>query len=291
MQKLNEVWAERRRAYSYLRPPNPTPPRLRFARRFTAAGQSSNQSRNNGAPHATIVPYSHVHRKSRNIARNTRGEKPTGGLRAGSRHTDLHRLAWASFLSFFPFFFVMRGAPISAGQAAGPRPTRPRPPDHHPPQRLVSRHVRSCHVPPPPSSPRRPIPRVPCCARAGCFHFKKLTPLNAAAHHDLLTDPQTPTAGSKHPRDRVSANRRSVKAAWGTGGETYPVHEPALDSGGSRNFLERPSSAQGRRRRGLLGRFRAAEEQNRGSFTIKTENGRSALSNFTSKVWVFFLPH
>jgi hypothetical protein len=192
------------------------------------------------------------------VQRNTRGEKPTGGRRGGSRHTDLHRLAWASFLSFFPFFFVMRGAPISAGQAAGPRPTPTRPPPA-PTASFQTREIvpRTC-TSTPPSSPRRPIPRVPCCARAGCFHFKKLTPLNPAAHHDLLTDPRTPTAGFKHSRSRISANRRSVKAAWGTGGETYPVHEPALDSGGSRNFLERPS-AQGEA--GLLGRFRAAEKQ------------------------------
>lgn len=100
-------------------PPNPTPPRLRFARRFTAAS-----ARVATSPEITV----HRMQWDRLSQRNTRGEKPTGGRRGGSRHTDLHRLAWASFLSFFPFFFVMRGAPISAGQAAGPRPTPTRPP-------------------------------------------------------------------------------------------------------------------------------------------------------------------
>lgn len=166
-----------------------------------------------------------------------------GGEPARDTPTSTDSRGRRFFLSFLFFLLcvALQSPPVK------PPGHVPRPPDHHPPQRLVSRHVRSCHVPPPPSSPRRPIPRVPRCARAGCFHFKKLTPLNPAAHHDLLTDPRTPTAGSKHPRSRISANRRSVKAAWGAGGETYPVHEPALDSGGSRNFLERPSSAQGRR--------------------------------------------
>lgn len=129
-------------------PPNPTPPRLRFARRFTAAS-----ARVATSPEITV----HRMQWDRLSQRNTRGEKPTGGRRGGSRHTDLHRLAWASFLSFFPFFLLcvaLQSPPVK------PPGHVPRPPDHHPPQRLVSRHVRSCHVPVPPP-PQLPSPSDP----------------------------------------------------------------------------------------------------------------------------------
>lgn len=99
----------------------------------------------------------------RREARDTHGEKRAGGR----RQTDLHRLARVGVVSF------LRGDPISAGQPprhqTPPSPRRRATPTTPPP----TASFRASAIVPrarPASSLRRPIPRIPCPARAARQH-------------------------------------------------------------------------------------------------------------------------